>query len=1116
MESFFCSIFYCILKPLLMVRSLLSATSFFLCILFIGCSSNDTTLFSKLSDQNTGVNFRNTLFEDGPLNVANYIYFYNGGGVAVGDINNDGLQDILFTGNMVRNRLYLNKGNFVFEDITQRAGIAELQGWCTGATMSDVNGDGKLDIYICRSADINPDLRENLLFINNGDLSFTEKAEEYGLADNGYSTQASFFDYDKDGDLDCFIINHSIQKYTAGVQDNPELRKERNPDFASKLYRNDNNKFTNVSDQAGIISNVLTFGLGIAISDFNNDGWPDIAVSNDFNEPDYLFMNNRNGTFSEQLTKAMDNISLYSMGSDAADYNNDGLVDLLTLDMMPEDNKTIKMHSGAENFDKFQFLFNQGFYFQYSRNMLQQNNGDGTFSEVGQLAGVSNTDWSWAGLFGDYDNDGYKDLFVTNGYVKDYTEMDFLKYSVDRVVRTMHKDSVDPIPEYIRKMPTNEVANYIFKNNGNGTFQKKNTEWGFDYKVVSAGASYVDLDNDGDLDLVVNNSNNIASIYKNNSERLVKNNYLRIQLDGGTANQRGIGTKIKLFCKGEQMYQEQSPVRGFQSSCDPVLSFGVGKNTVIDSIYIIWSTDQFQKLVAVPVNQTITIKMSDAKNKWYYDTITKKNQTLFTQTTLPEVNHSENAFNDFTVQALLPHYLSRQGPCIEVADINKDGREDFFMGGAKDKSAKLFLQNKNNTFSEKSIPAFSKDAASEDVAASFFDANGDGNLDLYVASGGYELNENDPAYQDRLYVNDGKGGFTKKENALPVLLTSKGCVKPADIDGDGDIDLFVGGRVVPGKYPTPPRSYILLNDGNGNFTDATQNNNPSLVQPGMVTDALWMDLNNDRQPDLILAGEWKPVNVFMNAKGKFTDATATYMNFPSSGWWNRINAADMDNDGDLDLVLGNCGTNTQFHVTDKEPMNIYFKDFDNNGSLDPVVCYYIGGISYPVFSRDDLTDQLPLLKKKFLEYKSYANATINDLFDKEQLADAGILKAEMMQTIYLENQGNKGFIPHPLPMQANHAPVYGIVLEDLNQDGKRDILLAGNNTWTRIKFGRYSANHGVFLSGDGKGSFSYIPQDKSGLSIRGNVRSLSVIKSANTKKIIAGVNDDNAILISPR
>lgn len=893
------------------------------------------------------------------------------------------------------------------------------------------------------------------------------------------------------------------------------MRNEHNPDFASKLYRNDNGHFSDVSTPAGITSNVFTFGLGVAVSDFNNDGWPDVYTSNDFNEPDYLFINNRNGTFTEQLSKCMDQASLYSMGSDAADYNNDGLVDLLTLDMLPEDNKTQKMHMGAENFDKFQYLFGQGFYYQYSRNMLQKNNGDGTFSEVAQLAGVSNTDWSWAALFGDYDNDGNKDLFVSNGYVKDYTDMDFLKYSVDRVVRNMNHAPVDAIPEYISKMPTNRIANYIFQNNGNETFTKKTAEWGLDQPGVSAGAAYADLDNDGDLDLVVNNSNDVASIYRNNGEALLKNNYLRVQLQGPKENSHGIGAKVLVYADGKKQFQEVVPVRGFQSSSDPVLNFGVGKSTMIDSVVVIWPNDLFQTLIQVKPAQTLTVSIAAAKQKWVYDT-TAARTTLLSETSLSNVQHRENDFNDFTIQSLIPNYLSRQGPCIAVADVNGDGLEDVFLGGAKGQPGQLLFQTPTSTFNPKRVPAFVADAASEDAAAAFFDCDGDGDEDMYVASGGYEFNANEPALADRLYLNDGKGTFSKAHTALPDLRTSKSCVKPADMDGDGDLDLFVGGRVVPGNYPTAPHSYVLLNDGKGNFTDATATVCPSLQQPGMITDATWTDINNDKQPDLVVVGEWMPVKIFVNQKGKLTDASATYIHFGSTGWWNRIQAADMDGDGDRDLVLGNAGLNTQFHVTEKEPMELYYKDFNDDGYIDPVLCYYINGVSYPSAALDDLTKQLPALKKKFLEYKDYANATINDLFTPEQLKGAGVLKAEIMQTIYLENAGSKGFVRHDLPLEAQNAPVYGIAATDLNGDGKKDLLLAGNNTWTQIKFGRYTANHGVALLGDGKGRFTYVPQWQSGLNLRGNVRSLQSLQTKSGEAILAGINNSNAVLLTKK
>ncbi|MGH2563144.1 MAG: VCBS repeat-containing protein, partial [Ginsengibacter sp.] len=744
--------------------------------ILVGCKDDALHQFTKLDAGETGINFKNQLFESDAFNVLNYIYFYNGGGVAIGDINNDGLPDILFTGNMVKNRLYLNKGNFKFEDITDKSGIAEKQGWCTGATMVDINGDGKMDIYICRSADGKNEMRKNLLFINNGDLTFTEKAAEYGLADAGYSTQACFFDYDKDGDLDMFLINHSLSQYTTGVIENAAWKRQKNSNFACKLYRNDwsdslhHPVFTDVSAQAGITSSVLTFGLGVVASDINNDGWPDIYVTNDFNEPDYLFMNNKNGTFSENLSNRMDYTSLYSMGCDAADFNNDGLTDLLTLDMLPEDNKAQKMHNGSENFDKFQLLFKNGFYYQYSRNMLQLNNGDGTFSEIGQLAGVSNTDWSWAPLFSDFNNDGNKDIFVTNGYVKDYTDMDFIKYSVDKSIKLNATGSKVAVEDFIKRMPDNTLPNYIFKNNGNLTFSKKSKEWGLDQNTVSAGAAYVDLDNDGNMDLVINNTNTVAGIFRNNNAAINKTNYLRVKLHGSPQNSTGIGAKVKAFCKGTIYYQEQFPVRGFQSSVDQVLHFGVGDNTIIDSLIVIWPDDSTQKILNVKVNQTLDVKLSDATYKWIYDSPGNIGHTYFSTAPTPAgMQDREKISDDFSLQKLLTSYLSKPGPSMAVADVNKDGLPDIFFGGSRNQPSQIFIQTRQGTFVAMPQPALVKDSMYEAGAAVFFDADGDGDMDLYITSSGYELNADNPALEDRLYINDGKGNFVRSSTTLPSM-----------------------------------------------------------------------------------------------------------------------------------------------------------------------------------------------------------------------------------------------------------------------------------------------------------------------------------------------------------
>ena len=1076
----------------------------FAIFLFITSCQSEDKLFTSLSRSQTGLNFRNILEESEDLNVLNYTYFYNGGGVAVGDVNNDGLTDVLFTGNMVKNRLFINKGKMSFEDITQTSGVAEQQGWCTGATMVDINQDGWLDVYICRSADTRAEKRKNLLFINNKDLTFTDKAAEYGLDDDGYSTQANFFDYDKDGDLDMFLLNHSLMEYAGFSKILPDLKKQRNPIYGNKLYQNDgNNHFTDVSEKANIISNVLSFGLGCAVSDYNNDGWLDIYVSNDFNEQDYLYINKHDGNgssprFSEESASRLGHTSLFSMGSDAADINNDGYTDIVTLDMLAEDNHRQKMTSGADNYDKFKRLESLGFGSQFSRNMLHLNNGNGSFAEIGQLSGISGTDWSWSALFQDYDNDGFKDLFVTNGFVRDYTDMDFLKYTTDEQIKAKEgQEAKLSVTDLIGKMPKSEVENYVFQNDGKLNFTKKNKDWGIEGTAVSSGAAYADFDNDGDMDLVINNINEYASFYQNNSNQLFQNNYLKIKFLGSKNNPSGIGSRVSVYASGKVYMQEQIPVRGFQSSVEQILNFGLGKTPQIDSVVVVWNNDKKQVLKKIKPNQILLLKLSEASQVAVYQNNTSNIFFTENQNALNFI-HTENLYNDFKSQILLPNMLSRSGPCLAKGDVNNDGLEDLFVGGASGQSGELFLQQKNGNFTPKPQAIFKQDITSEDCDAVFFDADNDKDLDLYVISGGNEFQENDVALQDRLYLNDNKGNFRK--SSLPKETISGSCVRPADIDNDGDLDLFIGGRLVPQKYPKTPESQILINQGKGVFI---KDNHQNINNLGMVTDAVWVDLNNDILLDLIIVGEWMPIKVFINQRGKLSDQSGSWIKEPSGGFWSKILAEDFDNDGDLDLVIGNHGLNSQIKATEKQPAEITFKDFDDNGTIDPIMSYYLNGKSYPFPSRDDLLEHLPMLKAKFTNYKSYADAQISDFFTAQELKGSITLQAQNLQTIYLENRG-KSFKVKALPLQAQFSPVYAITSTDVNRDGNKDIILAGNLSTTRIKFGKYDASTGTVLLGDGKGNFQNVPTSKTGLNLKGDVRSMLVLGN----KLVVGMNNE--------
>jgi hypothetical protein len=1097
-------------------------SSFLFCVILIlslACTKNkpaEAVLFETLPTTVTGIDFVNRITDDKEFNIFNYRNFYNGGGVAIGDINNDGLSDVFVTSNLEKNRLYLNKGNFRFEDITDKAGVGGKQAWSTGVTLADINGDGFIDIYVCNSGNIKGDGRENELFINNGNLTFTEKAADFGLNDRGFSTHAAFFDYDRDGDLDVYLLNNSFTPIgRLGYQN---LRNQRDNLGGDKLFRNDNGKwFTDVSGYAGIYGSLIGFGLGITIGDINNDNWPDIYISNDFHERDYLYVNQKNGTYKEMLEDCFGHISLSSMGADIADINNDGNLDIFVTDMLPGDDHHLKMTSTYEGHDLQKLKLSQGYYYQYMRNMLHLNNGDETFSEIGQLAGVHATDWSWGALIFDMDNDGLKDIFVANGINRDLTDQDYISFLGDagNIEMLMEKKQFN-FQEFISIIPSRPIPNYAFRNSGNLQFTNTAQQWGLGEPGFSNGSAYGDLDNDGDLDLIVNNVNSPLSVFRNTSIEKDSTNYIRVKLKGSAGNINGIGTKVYVHTNKGTQYLQQMPNRGFQSSVDHVLVFGLGKQSQIDSLEVIWPDDQKQVLTQVKANQELVLEHKTADKQFKPAppvNLAEKPMTDITSQVSLTYRHQESDFVDYNRDALLKQMYSTQGPALATSDINGDGLEDVFFGGAKDKKSVLYTQTPQGTFREISMPVFEADSSSEDVAAVFFDADGDKDQDLFVVTGSNEFTPDDERLIDRLYLNDGKGNFTK-DLRFPAIAESGSCVAPADFDGDGDIDLFVGSRLIPGQYGYNPYQYLFVNDGTGNFKNMSKRYIPNIRELGMVTSAVWADIDKDNFPELLLVGDWMPVTIFKNVRGNRLDKITDPALATSSGWWNTIYPTDVDQDGDTDFVLGNLGINSRLKASNEQPAELYVHDYDANGSVEQIItCYAEDGKSYPMVLKADLQKRLPMVKKKFVKFSDYAGKGIKEVFTAEELQGATIKKVNNPHTSILLNNGNAKFDLQPLPVEAQFSPVYGIQAIDYNEDGMTDLLLTGNFYEVLPEIGRYDANYGLILKGTGQGKFEAVLSKDSGFFVKGQVRAIREIRGANNQQLLILAKNNDSVQV---
>ncbi len=1083
--------------------------------------NTDTALFKLLPASQTGVDFTNTIYENDALNILKETYIYNGGGVGIGDFNNDGLEDIYFSGNMVSNKLYLNKGSLQFKDITDVAGVGSEGKWCSGVSVVDINADGWLDIYVSSTFLKDPNLRKNLLFINqglnrDGVPTFKESAKAYGIDDDGYSTQGVFFDYDNDGDLDLYIVTNVMDRGTP-VAFRPKITdgSARNTD---RLYRNNGNgTFTNVSRDAGIL--IEGWGHAVSITDFNLDGYPDIYVSNDFVANDILYINNKDGTFTNHITDYFKHTGWSVMGTDVADINNDGLVDLVSLEMLPESNLRKKRMLMGDNYISYINSKKFDYQHQYIRNVLQLNcgmtsEGHPVFSEVGYMAGMYETDWSWDPLVADFDNDGFRDMIITNGYPRDVTDLDYISYD-----NGQGGGAVNSTLAKVDALPVVKISNYAFKNKGGFMFDNTTKAWGLYKPSFSNGGAYADLDNDGDLDLVINNINDPSFIYENTLQK-GKEHTLTIALAGKGMNIGGIGASVRIYYNGKQQLYELQPCRGYLSTVDARAHFGLGTATTIDSMRVRWPDGKSQLLTNIKADQSITISYKDAPEGKAVSPQTAETP-LFTSASSHygiKFKHEQKDVVDFNIQPTLPHKFSQYGPGIAVGDVDNNGFDDFYIGGSPGKPGVFFMQDAKGHFSIDAKRFIQNDIPrSQELGVLLFDADNDKDLDLYVVTGSYELPADDPANQDRLYLNNGKGKFIKSTTALPKMLSDGSCVRAADIDGDGDLDLFVGGRVVSGAYPLSPKSYILRNQ-NGKFTDVTRQYSPQLQSIGMITDALWSDFDNDGKPDLVLTGEWMPVTFLKNTGHSLVSVNTLTGIDQHTGWWNSLVSGDFDNDGDIDYVAGNLGLNSNFKATPAEPMTMYAKDFDNNGLIDPMLFCYLNAEDssrkpFPMHAREDMISQMISMRKRYPTFKAFGVASMDDLWSAEDKENAVAMRTVDLNTSYIENKGNGKFVITPLPIEAQAAPVYGMASNDVDGDGNEDLLLVGNDYGMEPGSGRHDAFMGLCLKGDGKGNFSSMTIAKSGFFVKGDAKGLAAVHTAKNEDLLVATQNQDSLMV---